>query len=379
MKIDQQLWTQKDGWQFRHQQQVGADAQLVLVFGSRTLLEDQQHYDTLRARYPHAHLLMASTSGEIIDEQVLDESMVVTAMAFSHTRVQVAQTRVAQQGSCVEVGKQLAQALDAPDLAYVLVISDGLLINGSDLVAGLHQGTLRAIPVTGGLAGDAARFEKTVVGVDAPPQSGNVVAVGFYGNHLRVGHGSRGGWDAFGPERVITRSRGNVLFELDGQSALDLYKTYLGEQAKGLPGTGLLFPLSIKTDDQAEPIVRTILAIDEVAKSMTFAGAMPEGATARLMKANFERLIDGASNAAEQCLPEIGSQTAEVAILISCVGRKLVLGQRIDDEVENVREVLGSAAVITGFYSYGEISPFTPSTRCELHNQTMTITTLAEI
>jgi hypothetical protein len=207
---------------------------------------------------------------------------------------------------------------------------------------------------------------------------GRVAAVGLYGNHLAVGFGSLGGWDPFGPERLVTRSRGNVLYELDGRSALDLYKEYLGEHARGLPATGLLFPLSLRSATRETPVVRTILSVDEQASSLTFAGDVPEGAYARLMKANFDRLIDGASGAAEACRLTLPETRAELALLISCVGRKLVLRQRIEEEVEGVREVLGPGPALTGFYSYGEISPFTPGARCDLHNQTMTITAFAE-
>jgi hypothetical protein len=196
---------------------------------------------------------------------------------------------------------------------------------------------------------------------------------------LKVGYGSLGGWDPFGPERLITRSKGNVLYELDGQSALALYKTYLGEHAQGLPSTGLLFPLSIRTREGQSGVVRTILGVNETDQSMTFAGDMPEGAYARLMKANFDRLIDGAHGAAQASYEVVGSMTPDLALLISCVGRKLVLKQRIEEEVESVREVLGETAALAGFYSYGEISPFTPSAKCELHNQTMTITTFSEV
>lgn len=188
-----------------------------------------------------------------------------------------------------------------------------------------------------------------------------------------------GGWDPFGPERIITRSQGNVLYELDGQSALGLYKKYLGEHARELPASGLLFPLSLRTQAGATPVVRTILSVDEATQSLTFAGDVPVGAYARLMKANFDRLIDGATGAATAGGRALGGTATELAILISCVGRKLVLKQRIEEEVEGVRDVLGAGAVLTGFYSYGEISPFTPGAKCELHNQTMTITTLAEI
>jgi hypothetical protein len=200
----------------------------------------------------------------------------------------------------------------------------------------------------------------------------------LYGSRLKVGFASLGGWDPFGTERLITRSRGNVLYEMDGRSALGLYRKYLGEHADGLPATGLLFPLSVRTRAADTPVVRTILSIDEKDQSLTFAGDVPEGSYARLMKANFDRLIDGAVGAARTSYQAGGSTTPDLALLISCVGRKLLLKQRIEEEVEGVRDVLGGSAVLTGFYSYGEISPFTPGAKCELHNQTMTITTLSE-
>jgi hypothetical protein len=170
----------------------------------------------------------------------------------------------------------------------------------------------------------------------------------------------------------------DLLYELDGQSALDIYKKNLGEHARGLPATGLLFPLSLRTKDGETGIVRTILAVNEEAKSMTFAGDIPQGAYARFMKANSERLIDGASGAAVRTHEGFGASSPELAILISCVGRKLVLKQRTEEEVEAVHDALGGAPKLTGFYSYGEICPFTSGAPSALHNQTMTITTFAE-
>jgi len=227
------------------------------------------------------------------------------------------------------------------------------------------------------LTGDGPRFERTYVCLDGPSEAHNVVAVGFYGAELRVGIGSMGGWDPFGPERRVTRSEGNVLYELDGQPALALYEKYLGEHAAALPASGLLFPLAVRAEGEASAVVRTILAVDRTRGSLTFAGDVPQGHFARLMHANFDRLVDGAAGAA-RCSMTLGAEPAELAILISCVGRKLVLQQRVEEEVESVRGILGADAVMTGFYSYGEISPFTPEARCELHNQTMTITALSE-
>ncbi len=321
---------------------------------------------------------MNSTAGEIYDSFVVDDSLVATAIHFKHTQVNMVNINVNQVSDSRSAGKQLSDQLDKTNLSHVFVISDGLKVNGSELVIGLHDNIPAHVPVTGVLAGDGSQFQQTLVGINSPPQEGNIVVVGLYSERLLVGYGSVGGWDAFGPERKITKSSSNVLHELDNQSALDLYKTYLGDETKGLPSTGLLFPLTIQTENNEHPVVRTILAIDEDNKTMTFAGDMPEGATVCLMKANFESLITGAGESAEQSLKAIHAGEAELAIGISCVGRKLVLGQRIDEEVEEVREMLGEKTVITGFYSYGEISPFLPEAKCELHNQTMTITVLAE-
>jgi hypothetical protein len=263
---------------------------------------------------------------------------------------------------------------------HVLLFADGLQVNGSELVSGMVAALPSGVTVTGGLAGDGDRFGETLVGLDATPEPGNLVAIGLYGSRLRVGTGSLGGWDPFGPERLVTRSHGNVLYEVDGQSALALYKRYLGERASDLPASGLLFPLSLRQPTGAgQGVVRSIVSLCESDQSLTFGGDVPEGSYARLMKANFDRLIDGAHGAAESSSAGLGATAPELAILISCVGRKLVLRRRVEEELESVREVLGAATTLTGFYSYGEIAPFTSLDRCEFHNQTMTITTLAEI
>jgi hypothetical protein len=251
-----------------------------------------------------------------------------------------------------------------------------LHVNGSELVRGITGALPHAVTVTGGLSGDGSDFARTCVALDRVEEGHRVVAVGFYGDGLQIGFGSFGGWDPFGPERVVTRSRGAILYELDGEPALQLYRRYLGDEAAQLPASGLRFPLAIR-DGAGKPVVRTILAIDEQEQSLTFAGDVPEGVLGRLMHANFDRLVEGAAGAARICQEAGHAAAPELALLISCVGRKLVLQQRIEEEVEAVQEVLGATA-LAGFYSYGELCPFGASARCELHNQTMTITTLRE-
>jgi hypothetical protein len=387
MKIEQRTWTHAQGWTPASFGPLTQSAQLVLVFGATAILQEPRLVEPIRKFYPAAHILGCSTAGEICGTQVFDNSLVATAIHFEHTQVRAAQVSLAVNTGSQQAGELLARAVPhsvAPEgggaeekLAHVLVLSDGLSVNGSDLVRGLMKSLPEGVTVTGGLAGDGARFGETLVFKDEVPEKGAIAAVGLYGHRLQVGFGSLGGWDPFGPERLVTRSKGNILFELDGRPALGLYKQYLGEHAEGLPATGLLFPLSVRVNSGDNPLVRTILAVDEQQQSMTFAGDVPEGAYARLTKASVDRLVDGAMGAA-RASRQAGALAPELAILISCVGRKLILKQRIEEEVEGVRDVLGQQAVLTGFYSYGEIAPFTLGERSELHNQTMTITTLAE-
>jgi hypothetical protein len=379
MKTEQNRWTEDRGWEPEPPGKMGGSAQLVFLFGGRDVLKSGVHTDLVRKAFPQAHLLGCSTAGEIYGTQVSDDSLVTTAVQFDHTQVRGARIRIGEVKDSYQAGERLAQALEKKGLVHVFVLSDGLKINGSDLVRGLAANLPAEVSITGGLSGDGANFLETLVLWDGLAEREAVAIIGFYGDRLKVGYGSLGGWDSFGPERLITRSVGNVLYELDGKSALDLYRNYLGEHAKGLPATGLLFPLSLRMNQGETGVVRTILAINEEDKGMVFAGDVPQGAYARLMKANFDRLIDGSIGAAKTSFEAVGSSSPDLAILISCVGRKLVLKQRIEEEVEGVREVMGERCVLAGFYSYGEISPFTPLGKCELHNQTMTITTFSEI
>lgn len=378
MLVEQQYWSVGEGWKVESAAKLDGNASLVLVFGATGVLGDAARMDEIRAFYPGAPVVGCSTSGEICGTRVRDDTLTVTAIRFEHTTVKLAQTVIGEAGASANAGQRLAQELTRAQLAHVLVLSDGLQVNGTELARGLRENLPRNVAVTGGLAGDGANFKHTLVCADGTPAEGLIAALGFYGDRLKVGYGSLGGWDSFGPERLITRSKGNVLYELDGRSALALYKEYLGEHAAGLPATALLFPLALRTGEEDYGLVRTVLSVNEDDQSMIFAGDMPEGGYARLMKANFDRLIDGAAGAAHAGYETLGSVSPELALLISCVGRKLVLKQRVEEEVESVRNVLGPETALTGFYSYGEICPHGAITKCELHNQTMTVTTFSE-
>lgn len=351
----------------------------LLIFGSRQALRETQLVEKINKSFPQAILTGCSTSGEIAGTNVNDHSLTLTAASFEKTSLVYHEVDIADFGNGVEAGKALADRLANKSLKHIFVLSEGLHVNGTELITGLRDNLPDGVNVTGGLAGDGPDFNETVIVNNSGEVRSNIItAVGFYGDHIRIGCGSFGGWDSFGVERSVTKSKGNVVYEIDNTPALELYKSFLGEQASNLPASGLLFPLNMRTETEGTPVVRTILAVDEENQSLTFAGDIPEGSYIKLMKANIDRLITGAEEAAKVSIEPFPGRVPDLAILISCVGRKLVLKQLVEEELEAVQEIAGNKTVLTGFYSYGEIAPFLRGARCELHNQTMTITTFFE-
>jgi hypothetical protein len=379
MKIEQSIFTNKKGWKKKSDCNLKQQAQLVFLFGNKDLLKQQQHIDFIKEAYPKAQIVGCSTSGEICQENIYNDNIIATAVYFEKTKVEIATAYINNMDDSFSIGENLAEKLDKENLVHIMVLSEGLNINGSELTKGLNQKLYNKASVTGGLAGDQANFSETVIVNNKAAEKNLVLAIGFYGKHLKVGYGSMGGWDSFGVDREVTRSKANILYELDGQPALELYKRYLGNHAADLPASALLFPLSLRLKNNETSLVRTILSVNELDGSMVFAGDIPQGEYVRLMKANSDKLIDGANDAAEMSRISLQNSDADLAILISCVGRKLVLKQRVEEELEVIKEIIGKNATMTGFYSYGEICPIKPfEQHCELHNQTMTITLFKE-
>jgi hypothetical protein len=397
MELCTARWESVGGWSRELPAWDGPNT-LVMAYGPSALVAHPEPLEALAKAFPTSHLAGCSTAGEILSDSVADDSITVAICRFADTRISMAYEQVADPGESYQAGAALAARLrrQEPELKSIFVLSDGLGVNGSPLVAGLLDGAGPDVLIAGGLAADGPRFERTWVLVDGCPRSGYVSAVGLAGPRLRVGHGSGGGWDIFGPERRVTRSAGNVLYELDGQPALALYKKYLGDRVAGLPATALLFPLAVRApgaDDRR--LVRTILTLDEEAQSMTFAGDVPEGSLAQLMRASLDRLVDGAHAAAASTrtgpdgaaaggtapagtvLDEPEPTGDVLAVAVSCIGRRLILGSRTEDELEAVLQGLPAGVQLVGFYSYGEIASIVAGT-CDLHNETMTIATFWE-
>lgn len=353
---------------------------LVLVFGNRKLLQNDSIYSDVQKIFKDGHIVFGSTSGDITSEAVEDESITITAIEFEKSSFVVKTANVLDElnnKDSATTGEDLIQKLPQKNLKYVFVISEGSFINGSQLTMGMNTATDNQLLITGGLCGDAANFDTTLASYNENPKKGEIVAIGFYGDDLEITFATNGGWTPFGPERIVTKSDANILYELDGKPALDLYKKYLGDKSKELPAAALLYPLKVNSVDEDKSIVRTILNINESENSMILAGDIKEGSKVQLMMTNKDNIINAAEHAAKQASSN-RKKESELAILVSCIGRKLVLDQRVEEEVEEVIDVIGNKTVVCGFYSYGEIAPFNKEQNCQLHNQTIAITLISE-
>ena len=375
MRIEQAEYI--DGsWNIK-KKSIFANSDIVFTFGSREAIKDDEIYKKLKRIYPSADIVGCSSGGNIIGDSISKAKIVATAVDFYKGSVRVATKDFSPIDDQVEVSKKLVSLLPKKNLRHIFILSDGLSMNGSALVKGANEAVDNKIPITGGLAGDNLEFAKSVVRVNSIAKSNRVVAVGFYGDSLTIESGCYSGWKEFGILRKITKSVDNIVYEIDNKPALELYKKYLGEYAKSLPKSALNFPISIKSPNSNNYIIRSVLGVDEKSNALIFAGDVPEGYQGRLMKSNVDNLLDGAMVASKQ-IRKINYHTA-LGLVVSCVGRRLVLKQLTEEELEVISEELGENIELIGFYSYGEIAPFSDDLlSCNIHNQTMTLTVIYE-
>lgn len=377
MKTVQAGYTPQQGWQYVNKKQP-LNNPLVFVFGSRLLLEDDSVFSQIQQEFPYKDIVYVSTAGEIQDDKVHDESVTVTAIEFEKSTFSIVTGRLEEHGgNPTALAKSLGCSLPVEGLKHLMAFASGSFLNGSALVQGFSESQCAHVAITGGLSGDGSRFEKTVAGYNTKPEEGLAILIGIYGGNPEITYASFGGFQPLGPARKVTKATDNVVYEIDGKPALELYKAYLGDRVMQKMESLLAFPLQITEEGKDYATVRTVLQIENTDGSVVLAGNCPEGATVQLMMASMHGIAEGATEAANQALANRSTE-AEVAIVVSCMGRKAIMGERIEDETELLREAIGPNATITGFYSYAEIAPNAANTICELHNQTMTLTLISE-
>lgn len=377
MKAVQAHYTTENGWRYLTEKQ-GLKKPLVLIFASRLLLEDSDVLGEIKTEFPYDDIVYVSTAGEILAENVFEGTVAVTALDFEKTTFRITTAHVSDfNDNATEMAKSLCDTLPAGDLKHLLVFASGNFLNGSALVEGFEEITGYCVPITGGLSGDDSRFERTVAGYNTPPIEGTAVMIGLYGGNPEITYASLGGFQPLGPNRIVTKAEKNVVYEIDGKPALDLYKAYLGDRVMQKMESLLAFPLQVAAPGKQFHAVRTVLQIDTDDGSIVLAGNCPEGSKVQLLMASVNGITDGATEASKQAMIN-RKKEPEFALLVSCMGRKAIMGMRIEEELDIVREILGPDVPMAGFYSYAEIAPFYGSSVCELHNQTLTLTLISE-
>ena len=214
----------------------------------------------------------------------------------------------------------------------------------------------------------------------------SIVAVAFQGR-FGFGTGTACGWFPVGIAKKVTRSAGNVVYELDGQPALQAYERFLGKYAKRLPAVGVEYPLGLlnsenESEEEGYFLCRATMGVDRKAGAIIFAGDVPEGSMVKMTIGNDGDIIRAAKQAAESAMVKLRREDPDLnpqaIFLYSCMARKIVLGTRTDEEIMAVKEAVGEGVPIIGFYTYGEYAPIG---ECELscfHNETATLTIIGD-
>ncbi|MAQ74966.1 MAG: histidine kinase, partial [Aquimarina sp.] len=249
MKIEQAYKLQDQSWKFISDREEKLIKPLVLVFGNRFALEESGVYHDIKSLYPDGEIIMGSTAGEILESELYTSSITLTAIEFEKSRYEISRANIRDHNNdTYETPKTLAFGLSKENLNHVFIVSEGSFVNGSALISGLTENGI-SVGVSGGLCGDDERFGSTIVGYNEYAIQGEIVIIGFYGDDLEISCSQYCGWDTFGPKRTITKSAGNVLYEIDNHPALDLYKKYLGTQSLDLPRSAILYPLYVQPLD----------------------------------------------------------------------------------------------------------------------------------
>ena len=351
------------------------DPQLVIWFAAFGQASSPEVFGELKRRFPGAEIAGCSTNGEIYGGETMDGESVAAAIRFDATEIKTTSIVLEPQGDARGGGLRLAEALRGEGLKGVFVLSDAFGINGAALVEGLIEGLPSDVTITGGMAGDNATLgSSTLAGLNESPRDRGAVAIGFYGSKVRIGHGVAGGWDPLGPSRRVTRSVGPVVYEFDGEPALDVYERLVGDASTT---RRLRHPFAFKPEaDSAQDGIREVVGVDRENKGVIFIDDVPTGWWGQTLRGADDRLVAGAAVAARRAgLHEADGHA--LALVVSCIGRKWVMGQKIGDETEAVQDESPDTPTI-GFYSYGEISPHERTGLCTLHHASMSVTLLSE-
>jgi hypothetical protein len=382
--------TQKDAFDAGNEAALAALAKLSMnpsmlwVFGAISY-DQQKLLDGIAAAAPGVPVVGCTTDGEISSQGLSINSVVVMALASDTIQL---------QSTCVErlsndsyaAGFKIGQSFQGSEIPYIQVFSDGLCGNADKIIQGIKANMGENIKIAGGTAGDGGDFKRTFQYFGNRVLTDSIVAVAFQGR-FGLGTGTACGWFPVGIAKKVTRSVGNVVYELDGQPALQAYERFLGKHAERLPAVGVEYPLGLlnsdsDTEEDGYFLCRATMGVDREAGAIIFAGDVPEGSLVKMTIGNDGDIILAARKAARSAMEKLRIKGPDleprVIFLYSCMARKIVLGTRTDEEIMAVKEAIGGDVPVIGFYTYGEYAPIGECEHSCFHNETATLTVIGD-
>lgn len=357
----------------------GGAPEVVLVFASSEL-EQRTVLDGMWSRLPATtRLLGCSSMAEIGAEEAVVGSVTVMGLSFGAVEWELFHTRSTDRPAAVAFGEKIAPF----EPKVVIVLGDGLVGNNMKLVSGMQEKLPRDCPIVGGLASEHLSFEHTYQFFDREVFEGGAVALALRGR-IGLATAAGAGFQPVGAVRTCTEVVDDrVIKSLDGERAVNLYKSFLGENVAERPGIGIEFPIAILAgagggdymeSDARTQVIRAVRQISDGSGALSCAGDVYRGAKIRLTRATKDDLIAAARVSAEQAKAKLPNPA--ICLIVACGGRKVILGGRYPEEIEAVRTVLGETPQV-GFYSYGEISPVDGINM--YHDETFTLVLIGEL
>lgn len=362
----------------------GRTPNLLFVFGS-VRFDQEALLDGVVSIVGDTPLVGCSTAGEILTHGPSRRSVAVMAVASdklqTSTGIGLSLSQNPRQAGQDAARQAVSAKLTSPH--GLIMFPDGLTGNAADVIRGVQDVLGLSFPIAGGSAADDFAYKQTYQYYQGRAYSDAVVGVLLAGS-IAVGIGARHGWQPLGKPRRVTRAMANIVQELEGHSAVNLYETYFGQAAQSfksgsLPALSVLYPLGLPIPGEEEYLLRNVLKVDPTG-SLIYAGEIPEGSEVRLMMGSKERALEAAKKAAELALMSISPRMPSFALVFSSCSRSRLFGQRAAEEVHAIRQVLGPNVPLAGFYDYGEQAPLSATGFRGLsyfHNETLVVCAVA--
>lgn len=317
--------------------------------------------------FPGIELIGGTTDGELSSVMGFQQDSLTLMLFYADDlEIRAGVGRAVSKNPGIATQQAVTQACSTLNLVPKLCLTtpESLTTSATLILNGLKS-ALGEVPIFGGLTGDQSRLQQTYQFFKTEVLSDAVPVLLFAGDlHLSCGVAS--GWQPVGKPGTVTKSRQNVVVEIDGKPALDFYHRYLG----GLPPSSE-YPLAVFNAHLTNFCLRAPHEVHDPAQgSIKFVGDVPQGAIVQITEASRAEILAAAKTSMQQALSTYPSTEPCAALFFSCVGRRQLLGMQTQEEYQLVNSCLSSPLPCCGFYTYGEISPFEPMGDTQYHNET---------